>query len=163
VAISDPQRERLTTIETDIAARLDAVLGAIASGAGGRDRLPVPAPFPEDAIGALEAVGVLAWDATPGPERPAAADELGLVRAVARADASVGRIFDGHLNGVERLAVQAPVDLRDRELAMIRAGGLRVGVWARRDLELFLVQHRLDPGLAAAGARALDKQGRKQR
>ena len=26
---------------------------------------------------------------------------------------------------------------------------------ARRDLELFLLQHRLDPGLAAAGARAL--------
>ena len=27
---------------------------------------------------------------------------------------------------------------------------------ARRDLELFLLQHRLDPALAAAGARALD-------
>jgi alkylation response protein AidB-like acyl-CoA dehydrogenase len=27
---------------------------------------------------------------------------------------------------------------------------------ARRDLELFLLQHRLDPGLAAAGARALE-------
>jgi hypothetical protein len=26
---------------------------------------------------------------------------------------------------------------------------------ARRDLELFLLQHRLDPGLAASGARAL--------
>jgi hypothetical protein len=28
---------------------------------------------------------------------------------------------------------------------------------ARRDLELFLLQHRLDPGLTAAGARALDE------
>jgi hypothetical protein len=27
---------------------------------------------------------------------------------------------------------------------------------ARRDLELFQLQHRLDPGLAAAGARALE-------
>jgi alkylation response protein AidB-like acyl-CoA dehydrogenase len=48
---------------------------------------------------------------------------------VARADSSVGRIFDGHLNGVERLAVQAPPELRDRELASVRDRRLRVGVW----------------------------------
>jgi alkylation response protein AidB-like acyl-CoA dehydrogenase len=41
----------------------------------------------------------------------------------------VGRIFDGHLNAVERLAVQAPDDVRARELAAIRAGKLRAGVW----------------------------------
>lgn len=108
---------------------LAAVLRAIAESAGDRDRLPLPPPFPDAAIGQLEAVGVLAWNATPGAKRPRAADELSLVRAIAHADASVGRIVDGHLNGVERLAVQAPEQLRDRELSEIRAGRLRVGVW----------------------------------
>ena len=51
------------------------------------------------------------------------------MRRVARADGSVGRILDGHLNAVERLAVQAPPELRDRELAAVAAGGLRAGVW----------------------------------
>ena len=51
------------------------------------------------------------------------------MRRVARADGSVGRIFDGHLNAVERLAVQAPAELRDRELAAFAAGELRAGVW----------------------------------
>ena len=110
-------------------AALAGVLEAIAASATDRDGAPLPPPFPDDAFAQLEAVGALAWNATPGPRRPPAADELRLVRAVARADASVGRIFDGHLNGVERLAVQAPAELRDRELAEIRAGGLRVGVW----------------------------------
>ena len=108
---------------------VEAALARIASDAAELDRLPMPAPFPEDAIGRLEAAGAMTWNAIPGPERPPAALELGLVRAVARADASVGRIFDGHLNGVERLAVQAPGDLRDHDLAEIRACRLRVGVW----------------------------------
>ena len=38
------------------------------------------------------------------------------MRAVARADGSVGRIFEGHLNGVERIAVAAPEPLRSAEL-----------------------------------------------
>lgn len=107
---------------------LRGALERIAAAADERDRAPVP-PFPADAIGLLEEAGALAWNATPGTRRPAAQDELELVRAVARADASVGRIFDGHLNGIERLAVQAPQPLRDRELAAVRAGKLRVGVW----------------------------------
>jgi alkylation response protein AidB-like acyl-CoA dehydrogenase len=107
---------------------LDEALARVAAGAGERDRAPVP-PFPEEAIADLEAVGALAWNAQPGPGRPPAAAELGLVRSIARADGSIGRIVDGHLNGVERLAVQAPADLRDRELAAVRAGRLRVGVW----------------------------------
>ena len=37
--------------------------------------------------------------------------------------------FDGHLNGVERLAVQAPPTLRDAELAAVRDRRLRVGGW----------------------------------
>jgi hypothetical protein len=109
-------------------ASLDEALARVAAGADERDRADVP-PFPDEAIADLEAVGALAWNAQPGTDRPPAAAELGLVRSVARADGSVGRILDGHLNGVERLAVQAPADLRDRELAAVRAGRLRVGVW----------------------------------
>jgi hypothetical protein len=104
------------------------MLGEIASGAAERDREAAPR-FPAGPIGILESSGVLAWNARPGTERPPAADELGLVRQVARADGSVGRIFDGHLNAVERLAVQAPVEVRDRELAAIAAHRLRAGVW----------------------------------
>jgi len=107
---------------------LDDALARVARGATGRDRADPPV-FPDDAIGDLEAVGVLAWNAQPGLRRPPAAGELDLVRSVARADGSVGRIVDGHLNGVERLAVQAPGELRDRDLAEVRAGRLRVGVW----------------------------------
>jgi alkylation response protein AidB-like acyl-CoA dehydrogenase len=109
-------------------ASLDEALARVAASAGERDRAAVP-PFPEQAIADLEAVGALAWNAQPGADRPPAAAELGLVRSVARADGSVGRILDGHINGVERLAVQAPDELRDRELAAVRAGRLRVGVW----------------------------------
>ena len=59
------------------------------------------------------------------PRRPA---NSGWCGGVAAADGSVGRIFDGHLNAVERLAVQAPPE-RDRELEAVRAGGLLAGVW----------------------------------
>jgi len=113
--------------ELDVAS-LDEAVARVAAGAAERDRAAAP-PFPEEAIADLEAVGALAWNAQPGAQRPPAAAELGLVRSVARADGSIGRILDGHLNGVERLAVQAPVALRDRELAEVRAGRLRVGVW----------------------------------
>jgi alkylation response protein AidB-like acyl-CoA dehydrogenase len=103
-------------------------LAAIAATATDRDRSATPA-FPDDAITLLEDAGALAFNAVEGDVRPPAAEELELVRAVARADASVGRIFDGHLNGVERLAVQAPPALRDVELAAVRDRQLRVGVW----------------------------------
>lgn len=105
---------------------LDRAIEAIATGAAGRDADPA---FPEDAIALLEREGALAWNATAGRERPPAAQELSLVRAVARADGSVGRIFDGHLNAVERLAVQAPEAVMSRELALVRSGRLRAGVW----------------------------------
>ncbi|HEX4011901.1 MAG TPA: hypothetical protein VHX62_17900 [Solirubrobacteraceae bacterium] len=113
--------------ELDLAS-LDEVLARVAAGADERDRARVP-PFPDEAIADLEAAGALAFNAQPGTGRPPAAAELGLVRSVARADGSVGRILDGHLNGVERLAVQAPAELRDRELTAVGAGRLRVGVW----------------------------------
>jgi alkylation response protein AidB-like acyl-CoA dehydrogenase len=129
---------------------LDEALVRVAAGAAERDRAPAPA-FPLDAIADLEAVGVLAWNAQAGAQRPPAAAELGLVRSVARADGSLGRIVDGHLNGVERLAVQAPAELRDRELAEIRAGRLRVGVWGG--------DPRPDEGTPAAVMAAPDADG----
>jgi alkylation response protein AidB-like acyl-CoA dehydrogenase len=107
---------------------LAGALELIAQGARERDLQPAPA-FPEDAIAALEAEGALAWNARPGGARPPAAAELDLVRRVARADGSVGRIFDGHLNAVERLAVQAPAAVRDRELAAVLGRRMRAGVW----------------------------------
>jgi hypothetical protein len=110
-------------------AELERALQELAAGAADRDRDPEP-PFPHEAISLLETVGVLAFSArATGIERPPAARELALVRSVARADASVGRILDGHLNGVERLAVQAPPAVRDAELAAVLAGALRIGVW----------------------------------
>ena len=108
--------------------RFDDALARIESGAARRDGDSTPS-FPDGPIGLLERAGMLAFNALPGGFRPDAAAELELVRRVARADGSVGRIFDGHLNAVERLAVQAPIELRDRELAAVVAGRLRAGVW----------------------------------
>jgi hypothetical protein len=118
----------MTALHRDDPRRLDQVLDEIAAGAAERDGAASPS-FPEAPVSQLERAGVLAFNARPGPARPPAGDELGLVRRVAAADGSVGRIFDGHLNAVERLAVQAPPALRDRELAAVRARRLRAGVW----------------------------------
>jgi alkylation response protein AidB-like acyl-CoA dehydrogenase len=107
---------------------LDAALAEVAAGAQARDEQPSPS-FPEDAIAALEQAGVLAFNAVGGTVRPPAQTELELVRQVARADGSVGRIVDGHLNAVERLAVQAPDAVRERDLAAVRVRALRAGVW----------------------------------
>ena len=112
----------------EAAAELEQALELIATEAGKLDAEPHPA-FPEAAIARLERAGALAFNAGLGPQRPPAADELGLVRRVAAADGSVGRIFDGHLNAVERIAVQGPPGLRERELAAVASGELRAGVW----------------------------------
>jgi alkylation response protein AidB-like acyl-CoA dehydrogenase len=112
----------------EVAGYLGEALELIAATAPDRDQDPV-ARFPEREIAALERAGALAWNAQPKSVRPPAAAELELVRKVARADGSVGRIFDGHLNAVERLLVQAPPQLRDHELTAIHAGALRAGVW----------------------------------
>jgi len=106
----------------------DQALAEIGSGAAHRDGEATPS-FPAAPIALLERAGMLAWNAKAGAARPPAAAELELVRQVARADGSVGRIYDGHLNAVERLAVQAPVAIRDRELAAVVARRLRAGVW----------------------------------
>ena len=107
---------------------LETALADIAAGASARDAAHRP-EFPAEAFVMLERAGVLSFNAQPGESRPPADAELSLVRRVAAADGSVGRIFDGHLNAVERLAVQAPDWLRERELGAVRAGELLAGVW----------------------------------
>jgi alkylation response protein AidB-like acyl-CoA dehydrogenase len=87
-----------------------AVLEAIAAGAAALDAEPA---FPRAAFEALAADDSL----LPPPTR---AREWAAVRAVARADGSVGRLYEGHLNAVERLVV-AGEDPGD--------GALWLGVW----------------------------------
>jgi hypothetical protein len=119
-AVDDP--------ETSLQIRLSDALSVLAAGSSAREH-GEPPPFPDQAISLLESCGVLAFNATPGSARPPAAEELELVRRIARADGSVARIVDGHLNAVERLAVQGPDGLRERELAEVLGHRLRAGVW----------------------------------
>jgi alkylation response protein AidB-like acyl-CoA dehydrogenase len=118
------------TIQARTATVIEFVLSQIASGAAERDAHPT---FPEGPFRALAAAGILAMPApepgTGSRRRASFAEEWSMLRAVARVDASVGRILDGHLNGVERVSVLAPEPLRSRELAGVAAGRLRLGVW----------------------------------
>ena len=89
----------------------------ISAGAAGRDADPA---FPEDPFRRLALAGVLAMP-VPDPvgehgRRASFTEEWRVLRAVARADGSVGRILDGHFNGVERLSLLAPEPLRSAEL-----------------------------------------------
>jgi alkylation response protein AidB-like acyl-CoA dehydrogenase len=84
--------------------------------------------FPAENFEDLRSAGVLRLPA----DRARASllrEEIALVRAVAAADASTARILDGHLNGVERLALNAPRELRESELAAVASGDLLLGVW----------------------------------
>jgi hypothetical protein len=72
---------------------IEDVLGEIAANAAALDAAPA---FPRDAFAALAAL--------PLPETRR--DEWARVRAVARADGSVGRLYEGHLNAVERLRLE---------------------------------------------------------
>ena len=71
-------------------------LAQIAAGAQERDRHPGVPPFPSDAFAILREAGLLEPTTTLG-------EQIARVRAVSRADGSVGRILDGHLNAQERL------------------------------------------------------------
>jgi alkylation response protein AidB-like acyl-CoA dehydrogenase len=119
---------RVSAGRPPVALELDGALAQIAAGAPARDADRAPR-FPADGFASLRAAGALGFNSFPGSPRPPAAEELDLVRRVAAADGSVGRIFDGHLNGVERIAVQGAPPLRDAELAAVAAGELLVGVW----------------------------------
>jgi alkylation response protein AidB-like acyl-CoA dehydrogenase len=83
--------------------------------------------LPEENLADLRAAGMLQLPA----DRAAVSlsEEIELVRALAGADASTARIFDGHLNGVERLALSAPAELREAELEGVASGELLLGVW----------------------------------
>src|ERR671910_1228519 len=109
---------------------LEAILARISAGASGRDEHP---SFPEDPFVLLAPTGVLAIP-VPDPigrqgRRASFAEEWRVLRAVAGADGSVGRLLDGHFNGVERVSLLAPEPLRSRELTAIAAGTLLLGVW----------------------------------
>ena len=108
----------------------DALLARISEGAAQCDADPA---FPEAPFRALAAASLLAMP-VPDPvgargRRASFSEEWRVLRAVAAADGSVGRIFDGHLNGIERLAALAPEPLRTRELEAVAAGELFLGVW----------------------------------
>jgi hypothetical protein len=86
---------------------LSETLDAIAANAAELDAHP---DFPRDAFARLQRAGVL----TPAPTR---AEEWALVRAVAKADGSVGRLYEGHLNAVERLEADG-IDPQDHWLGV---------------------------------------------
>jgi hypothetical protein len=102
---------------------LDAVLARISAGASERDAHP---SFPEDPFVRLAPTGALAIP-VPDPigrqgRRASFAEEWRVLRAVAGVDGSVGRILDGHFNGVERVSLLAPEPLRSKELEAIVSG-----------------------------------------
>jgi alkylation response protein AidB-like acyl-CoA dehydrogenase len=98
---------------------LQRVLAEVAAGAAARDREPV---FPADALPALAQAGALG-------QRGPISGEWELVRAVAQADGSVGRIVDGHYNAVERIELLADEPLRSAHLEEAAAGQRWLGVW----------------------------------
>jgi alkylation response protein AidB-like acyl-CoA dehydrogenase len=107
---------------------LEAILETISAGAAERDAHP---SFPEDPFQQLVYTGALAMPVPIGRHghRASFAEEWRVLRAVSRADGSVGRILDGHFNGVERVSLLAPEPLRSAELEAIAAGELLLGVW----------------------------------
>ena len=96
----------------------EPALAEIASHAEALDRAP---RFPTAALAALASTGALAGELS-------FADQLRLVRAVSRADGSVGRILDGHLNAVERLRLLETGNV-GRDLDAIADGELWLGLW----------------------------------
>ena len=113
----------------------DVLLEEIRAGARERDAHP---EFPEGPFRSLTAAGLLSL---PVPERPdgagrraSFAEEWRVLRAVAAADGSVGRLLDGHFNAVERLLVLAPEPLRSRALEAVAAGERRLGVWGAKPI-----------------------------
>jgi alkylation response protein AidB-like acyl-CoA dehydrogenase len=105
---------------------LDEALARISLRAHELDATP---RLPRENLEDLRAAGLLQLPADRAGAGATLREEIALVRAVARADASTARIFDGHLNGVERLVLGAPEGLREAELARIGAGKLLLGVW----------------------------------
>lgn len=120
-------------------------LAGIAAGATGLDRTP---RFPGEAMHALAAAGVTALTVPDesGLSPTAVGAQWATLRAVAHADGSVGRILDGHLNAVERIALLAPEPLRSEHLLAVRTGELLLGVWGADPAPGEGEPARLDPG-----------------
>ncbi len=115
---STAERERIS---------FDEALVRISSRAHELDAAP---RLPSENLDDLRAAGMLQLPADRvGTGAATLREEIALVRALARVDASTARIFDGHLNGVERVALGAPAGLREAELARVAAGKLLLGVW----------------------------------
>lgn len=106
-------------------AALETALAAIADRADELDRSP---RFPSEAFAGLRAAGVTVPDPPVATDLETILGRWAGVRAAAMADSSVGRILDGHLNGVERIALLADEELGASLLRRIADGDL-VGVW----------------------------------
>ncbi len=109
-----------------VGARLDQALAVIAANAQELDRNP---RFPAEGFAVLGEAGALEATVGAAQAEESVLGEWTLLRRVAAADASVGRILDGHLNAVERLEVSAEPELRGRELGRLQGGGRLLGVW----------------------------------
>lgn len=103
---------------------LAVALEQIAACAGALDAHP---RFPSENLESLKEAGIPQLAADRG--QITLAQEIALVRAVAGVDASTARILDGHFNGVQRIALGAPGELRERELGEVASGAILVGVW----------------------------------
>ncbi len=101
--------------------------GALQQIAACADALDAHPRFPAENLESLRDAGVT--QAAAQRSHTSLASEIALVRAVAGVDASTARILDGHFNGVERLALGAPAELREQELGEIARGSLLLGVW----------------------------------
>jgi alkylation response protein AidB-like acyl-CoA dehydrogenase len=113
-----------TAKPTGLLEHLEHALESIAAAADEFDASP---RFPSESFEGLRKAGALQLAAD--RKRSDLALEIGLIRAVAQADASTARILDGHFNGVERLALGLRDELRVHELEKVARGLLIVGVW----------------------------------
>ena len=123
----------MTATESSTARRpgLAEILERIQAGAAERDANP---SFPSEPFADLAASRIIGFPVPifPGTSgrRSSFSEEWEVLRAVSKADGSVGRILDGHFNAVERISVLlTPEPLRSRELEAINSGRLLLGVW----------------------------------
>ncbi len=129
-----PSHEYITSGQRKNLLEVDFTFQEMVSGISDEaDHRDINPSFPEHPFRQLARSGVLAMPVTGSVgaqgHRASFAEEWRVLRAMASADGSVGRILDGHLNGVERVSLLAPEPLRSDELAAVAAGELRVGGW----------------------------------
>jgi alkylation response protein AidB-like acyl-CoA dehydrogenase len=114
--------------------------------------------FPTDDIALLREIGVLAAFGADG----ATADELfEALRVVGRCNLSLGRIFEGHVNGA-RLVTWYGSDEQRRQLRQDLADGRVYGVWSSEPSPGVAISHDAQPVLIgrkhyATGAGLIDK------